>query len=121
LTSNPKQKFSTPEQFVKFLEEYPDVNFIYGHSGGRTPGIKEAAEIGRTHKNAYFDMAGDVYNRHFVEFMVSKVGADHLMGGSDMPWFDLSMVIGMVLGADITTEEKALILGGTAAKLFKLA
>jgi len=121
LTSNPKQKYATPEQFVKFLEEYPDVTFIFGHSGGRTSGIKVAAEIGRTHKNAYFDMAGDIYNRHFVEYMVNMVGADHLLGASDILWFDLSMVIGMVTGADITSEEKALILGGNAARIFKIA
>ncbi len=120
LTSNPDQKYSTPDKFVKYLEEYPEVNFIYGHSGGRTAGIIEAVEIGKTHKNAYYDMAGDVYNRRFVEYVVKNLGADRLMAGSDMAWFDFSVPMGMVLGADITTEEKALILGGNAQRIFNI-
>ncbi len=121
LTSNPKQKYSTPDQFVQNLEEFPEVNFIFGHSGGRVKGIQAAAEIGSTHKNAYFDMGGDVYNRHFVEYMVEHVGADHLLAASDISWFDLSFQIGMVLGANISTEEKELILGNNAARLFHIA
>ncbi len=120
LTSNPKQKFSTPDKFVKFLEEFPEVPFIFGHSGGRLAGIIDAIEIGKTHKNAYYDMAGDVYNRHFVEYVTENVGADRLLAASDLNWFDFSVQIGMVLGADITTEEKELILGGNAARLFNI-
>ncbi len=120
LTSNPKQKYSTPERFVKYLEEYPEVNFIFGHSGGRIPGIRVAAEIGKTHKNAYFDFGGDIYNRHLVEYMVGMVGADHFLVASDLNWFDLSFQIGMVLGANITDEEKKLVLGENAVRLFHI-
>ncbi len=120
LTSNPNQKYATPDKFVKYLEEYPEVNFIYGHSGGRTAGIIEAVEIGKAHKNAYYDMAGDVYNRRFVEYIVKNLAADRLMAASDMHWFDFSVPMGMVLGADITTEEKALILGGNAQRIFNI-
>ncbi len=120
LTSNPKQKYATPDKFVKYLEEYPEVTFIYGHSGGRTAGIIEAVEIGKTHKNAYYDMAGDVYNRRLVEYIVKNLGGDRLMAASDTLWFDFSGPMGMVLGADITTEEKALILGGNAQRIFNI-
>ncbi len=121
LTSNPKQKYATPEQFVQFIDEYPEVKFIYGHSGGRVSGIKEAVEIGKTRDNVYYDIAGDIYNRHLVEFIAKNVGADKLMIGSDQPWFELDVPVGMVLGADLTSEEKELILGGNAARIFKLA
>jgi predicted TIM-barrel fold metal-dependent hydrolase len=118
LTSNPKQKFSVPERFERFLEEYPEVNFIFGHSGGRVEGIKTAVEIGTRHKNAYYDIAGDIYDRRLIEYIAGHVGADHLLFGSDVPWFDPARQMGMVLGANLTTEEKALILGGNASRLF---
>lgn len=120
LTSNPKQKYATPDRFEKYIREYPNVNFIFGHSGGRTPGIREAAAIGAKYKNAYFDLAGDIYNRKLIEYLVSTVGADRVLLASDLGWFELSVPMGMVLGADITSEEKELILGGNAMRLFGL-
>lgn len=118
LTSNPKQKYAVPERFEKFIKEYPEVTFIMGHSGGRTSGIKEAVRMGRQYKNMYFDIAGDIYNRKLVEYITKNVGADKLLLGSDIAWFDILFQIGMILGADIKTEEKALIMGGNAAKVF---
>lgn len=120
LTSNPKQKYATPLKFEKFVKEFPNVKFIMGHTGGRTPGIKEAVEMGTRYKNLYYDIAGDIYNRKLIEYVVKNVGADKLMIGSDIAWFDLSFPIGMVMGADITSEEKEMIVGGNAARIFKI-
>jgi len=116
--TNASQSTATPDKFEKYLKDYPNVKFVFGHSGGRTRGIIEAVELGKKYKNAYYDLAGDVYNRSLIEYICQNVGADHLMVGSDLPWFDLTVPTGMVLGADITEEEKNLILGGTAEKLF---
>lgn len=120
LTSNPVQKYSTPERFEKYLNEYPNVKFVFGHSGGRAAGIKVAAAMGEKYKNTYFDLAGDVYDRKLVEYLVSHVGADRVLIGSDIGWFDLTMPIGMVLGADLTLEEKEYILGKTAMQLYRI-
>ena len=120
LTSNPKQKFSVPERFERFIQEYPEVNFIFGHSGGRVEGIKKAVEIGTRNKNAYYDIAGDIYDRRLIEYIAGHVGADHLLFGSDLGWFDPASQMGMGLGANLTTEEKALILGGNASRLFNI-
>ncbi|MBR5218394.1 MAG: amidohydrolase family protein [Clostridia bacterium] len=120
LTSNPKQKFAVPERFEKFIKDFPEVKFIMGHSGGRTQGIKEAVRIGKLYPNTYFDIAGDIYNRKLVEYICENVGADKLLIGSDILWFDLSVPIGMVMGANISSEDKALIVGGNAARIFKI-
>ena len=120
LTSNPKQKYATPDKFERFLKEFPNVKFIFGHSGGRTAGIKVAAALGAKYKNAYFDIAGDIYNRKLIESLVAHAGADHVLIGSDIGWFDLSMPIGMVLGTDFTLEEKEMMLGGNAIRIFGL-
>ena len=120
LTSNPKQKYATPDKFERFLKEFPNVKFIFGHSGGRTAGIKVAAALGAKYKNAYFDLAGDIYNRKLIEYLVAHAGADHVLIGSDIGWFDLSMPIGMVLGTDFTLEEKEQMLGGNAIRIFGL-
>ncbi len=121
LTSNAKQKFAVPERFEKYLKEYPEVNFIFGHSGGRISGIKKAMELGEKYQNAYFDISGDVFDRHLVEIMVNRVGADKILFGSDNTWFDPSVQMGLVLGANISIEDKTLILGENAARLFGIS
>ena len=120
LTSNPKQKFSVPERFERFLEEYPEVNFIFGHSGGRVEGIKTAVEIGTRYKNAYYDIAGDIYDRRLIEYISGHVGSDRVLFGSDIQWFDPAPQLGMILGAELSTEDKELILGGNASRLFAI-
>ena len=120
LTSNPSQKYAVPELFEKYIREFPDVSFIFGHSGGRVNGIREALEIGKRYKNAFYDLAGDIYDRGLVEYIAGGVGAERLLFGSDLCWFDPAAQMGMILGANLTTEEKALILGGNAARLFRI-
>lgn len=120
LTSNPKQKYATPERFEKFIKEYPEVTFIFGHSGGRTAGIKVAAALGEKYPNTCFDIAGDIYNRKLIEYLVAHSGPERVLIGSDIGWFDLSIPIGMVLGTDFTQEEKEMMLGGNAIRIFGL-
>jgi len=119
-TSNPKQAYATPDRFEGFIKAYPEVDFVFGHSGGRVNGIKKAVEIGTRYKNTYYDLAGDVYNRGVIEYICKNIGADRLMIGSDVFWFDLTVPMGMVLGADISDKEKELIMGGNAARLFRI-
>ena len=120
LTSNPKQKYAVPERFERFLSEYPEVNLIFGHSGGRIEGIKSAVEIGKRYKNVYYDIAGDIYDRGLIEYIVGHVGADRLLFATDLPWFDPASQMGMILGAKITAEQKALVFGENAARLFNI-
>ncbi|MBR5219238.1 MAG: amidohydrolase [Clostridia bacterium] len=120
LTSNPKQILSIPQRFEKYLKDYPEVNFTFGHSGGRYEGIKDAAALGKKYRNAYFDIGGDIYNRHLIEYLAGEVGADRVLAASDINWFDFNVQIGMILGCNLTSEEKALILGKNAARLYGL-
>ncbi len=118
LTSNPVQVLSVPEKFEKYLKDYPDVPFVFGHSGGRVSGIRTAAALGQKYKNTYFDLAGDVYDYGLIEYLTETVGADRILLASDAYWFDLAVPMGMVLGADISTEAKKQILGENAARLY---
>lgn len=115
---NPVQIFSYPDFFEKFVSEYPQVKFILGHSGGRPNGIDQAIKLGKKYSNVYFDLAGDVYMLNLIEKLCSQIGADRILFGSDINWFDPSPQIAMVSKAKINKEEKEKIFYKNAKLLF---
>lgn len=117
---NPNQKFSTPDLFEKFVKKYDKVNFIFGHSGGRTNGALQAVPLAAKYKNAYLDIAGDVFENNFLNYLVKGAGSEKVLFGSDINWFDPSGQIAMVLGADISNDDRYNIFKGNALKLFRL-
>lgn len=117
---NPLQKFSFPSLFEKFIKEYPSVNLILGHAGGRYNGHLAAVELARKYKNVYLDLAGDSYSFGLVEWLVEKAGADRVLYGSDLPWMDPRTHLGRVIGARIADEDKIKVLGLNTSRLFKL-
>lgn len=117
---NPTQRFATPEHFERYVVRYPQVNLVLGHAGGRYEGHRAAVCLAQRYPNVYLDLSGDVYSFGLLEWLVAQVGAGRILFGSDMDWIDPRTRLGCVLDADITLEEKRLILGKNALRLFKL-
>lgn len=115
---NPKQIFSFPSRFEKYVQEYPDVTLILAHSGGRYNGILAAVKLGEAYPNVYYDTAGDIYANGFLEYLVSHVGSRRVMFGSDYTMMDQRTMLGVVLGADLPVADKENILYNTAQKVF---
>lgn len=118
--TNPIQRYSFPSLFETYLERYPQVPFIFAHSGGHPRGIREAARLGMLFDNAYFDTAGDIFHARFVEYLAETVGSDRILFGSDYAMMDPRQMMGAVLGADVSQEAKTEILRGNAARLFDI-
>jgi predicted TIM-barrel fold metal-dependent hydrolase len=116
---NPAQQYSTPEHFEHFVACYPQVNLILGHAGGRYEGHRAAADLARRYPNVYMDISGDGYSFGLIEWLVEHAGADRILFGSDVNWIDQRTHLGRVLDADITLEQKRLILGENACRLFR--
>lgn len=117
-TYNPSQVYAVAGKFEKWLAEYPDVNFVFGHSGGRYNGIKTAIELGKKYPNAYFDIAGDIWHLGFLEALVEGVGEDRIIYGSDNTMIEPRPVLGIVYGANISNRAKEKILYHNAAKVY---
>ena len=56
-----------------------------------------------------------------VEKLVADLGADHVLMGTDYP-FDMSTVdpVGFLATADLRDDERDLVLGANAARLFDI-
>lgn len=61
----------------------------------------------------------NVFDTRMVEQLVTDLGADHVVMGTDYP-FDMSTVdpVGFLAGAQLGDHDRDLILGGNAARLF---
>jgi predicted TIM-barrel fold metal-dependent hydrolase len=115
---NPVQRYSQPTLFGRYVREFPEVGLILGHAGGRYEGHMAAAALARDHENVYLDLAGDCYSLGLVEYLVAEVGAERILYGSDLTWIDPRTQLGMILDAEVTDEDKALILRDNALRLF---
>lgn len=104
------QKSAFAGKFEKYVSEYPEVSFTFGHSGGRWDGIVEAARIGRQYKNCYFDIAGDILGNGVLEYLVDNVGADRIIYGSDTYMIEHRPMLGVVIGSRLSNADKEKIL-----------
>jgi aminocarboxymuconate-semialdehyde decarboxylase len=61
----------------------------------------------------------NVFDPRMVEQLVADLGAEHVLMGTDYP-FDMSTVdpVGFLAAADLSDDDRALVLGGNAARLF---
>ena len=115
---NVKQKYSHPARFEKYLAEFPEVQLVLAHSGGRYRAIKCAAGLARKYGNLAFDIAGDIAEDGFLEYLVREAGSGRIMYGSDCPMMDQKTMLGVVYGADIELCEKEDILYNTARRIY---
>ncbi|MCE5251559.1 amidohydrolase family protein [bacterium] len=110
--------YGSQEQFVNMAREYPEVNWIMGHSGGPygTPhGIDLAGNI----PNIFFDLTLSMCPARQVEYLVKTVGADRVLFGTDNPFIDPRPQIGRLFLAEISNEDRMKIVGGNARKYFR--
>jgi uncharacterized protein len=117
---NPSQKFSTPEHFEYFASRYPQVQLILGHAGGRFEGHLAAVRLAQHFPNIHLDLAGDVYSPDLIEWLVGQVGAERIIFGSDLVMIDPRTILGRIYASDISLNDKELILGKNACRLFRL-
>ncbi len=111
--------------------KYPGMKFILSHGGGALPYM-----LGRLNRNneipghdyadpvdglkrLYFDTV--LFDPNALNFLKTVVGAEKLMLGSDYPFpIGDPNPLKVVEDADLTDGEKAMILGDTAAAIFKV-
>lgn len=113
------------------LDDFPDIKFVNGHLGGALyfadkgrPGFDTPA-YKKYESQLYFDTAPVGWNRLSLTFATASHGVEHVMMGSDYPVVasdsnGLKRAIAAINELELTAQEKKQILGGNAAKLFKM-
>lgn len=133
------------EIYSGMFDEFPDLKFIHTMFGGNWFGLSNILAPHKTKKNEamnrlatnvdaeayerylqnniYFDMTHPMsWGKAQLECAVKVCGADHLLLGSSFPVFYewMQRSVASIDELDISAEDKALIKGGNAAKIFNL-
>ena len=107
---------STPTDLAVLAREFPQLTIIMAHIGGDWQrGIKAV----RYFPNVLIDLSGSIVDCGMVEKAVDELGAERILFGTDLPDIDFWSNLGKIESAEITNEQKNLILYGNAKRLFK--
>lgn len=101
----------------KLLNSYPNICFIMGHSCQGQ--VDLAIELAQKYPNAYLDLCDTGRLNGVIEKMVRKAGAEKVVFGTDAPMQSFSFQLGCVLGAQISSAEKRMILRENALRILK--
>ncbi len=116
-------------------ERFPDLKMMVVHGGGYLPFYFARTDHAYTVRpemrhhisrkpseylhNLYFDTT--VFEPKMVEYLVDEFGEDHVLLGTDYP-FDMGPTdpLGFLAEARLTEQARQLVMGGNAARLFKI-
>lgn len=108
---------SDPLHVATLGRRYPELKLVMAHFGGDWRyGVRAVRDVA----NVIGDTSGSMMEDGLVEGWVAETGAERLLWGTDMPGADLLLTLSKVRDSDLPADQKALILGGNAAKLLGL-
>jgi uncharacterized protein len=106
----------SPAVFWPLAEAFPDTPIVLAHLGGRL--IDDAVGLCHHAANVYLETSDHM---HLLGQVVKAVGADRILFGSNVPFSaPEAELMKVTIRPDLTDEQKALILGGNAARLHGL-
>ena len=107
---------STPLDLAQLAARHPEVPLICGHTGGDwTLGIRAIREF----PNVSVGIGGSDPTAGFVEMAVRELCPERVVYGSDIGGRSFATQLAKVYGAEITPEERKLILGGNLRRMLK--
>ena len=115
---------SLPADFVKLTNDFPEVTLIISHLGCSSDGDlthQVRAIQNSKHGNIFTDTSSaKSITPNLIEWAVEQIGAEHVLYGTDSPVYFAPMQRARIDNADISDQDKKLILHDNAAKLFGL-
>ena len=110
---NQLEKESVGKNIANLANRFPELKIIMAHFGGNPyNGIPMIQDI----KNVWVDLSCSMFHGDYLDYTVERIGAERVIFGTDMigPYLNN---LGKVLHADLTEEERELILYKNALKV----
>ena len=100
-------------------KKYKNAKFIFGHSAFTDYSAKcVAIEACKTCDNVFVDTAISSTYDGAIEWIVSQVGVDKVLYGSDLAFFDCRQTFGKLALSKLSDSDKIKIFGENAKKIF---
>ncbi|MHB8578276.1 MAG: amidohydrolase family protein [Ignavibacteriaceae bacterium] len=111
------------DHFVAEAEEvshkYPGLRLLLAHSGMNFKHASEVCELAKLRENVYLELTFTDVPDGVIEFIVSQVGSEKVLFGTDQPMRDASPQFGWVAYSRISEEDKTRILGTNMNKILE--
>jgi len=109
----------TPDILYRFITAFPQLTVVCAHWGGGLPLFALMPEVKKALGNVYFDTAASpfLYSPRIYPQVVSLVGADKILFGSDYPLMPSTRLLTEIKSLGLDGETEGLILGGNAQRL----
>jgi hypothetical protein len=111
---------ATPDRLVRFVERAAGLRLVAAHLGGGLPFYAHMPEVRELCATIWFDTAAvpHLYRPTAIREVVTLVGADRLLLGTDFPLLGMRRYQRVLDGAGIDEVERRLVLGGNAAAVW---
>ncbi len=108
-----------PSGVSKFIKYLSDVPVVLAHMGGRSGIPEEENILFNLPENVFVDTTMSAERQEMEDFerLVSAMGPERVVFGSDFPYGTQKAAIAFIRNSCFSEDEKALMLGGTAAKI----
>ncbi len=111
-------EWGSPQFLRELSTTYPEIRFIVAHVGfwnGRED--FNFASVLREQPNVFVDLVYSNIYYQLLERLVTMVGAEKILWGSDFPLHDMHYQLGRLLFAKLPEAQKRLIAGETVARI----
>lgn len=108
----------SPKEVETVLKRFHNLQFIMGHSSPNE--LDHAIELVKKYDNVYLDLCDIHRHSGIVDKMCNAVGAEKILFGTDLPWYDPNYCIGSILCAHISDDNKEKIFHKNAERMLSL-
>jgi predicted TIM-barrel fold metal-dependent hydrolase len=115
---------ATPAKLAALVRRHPGVRFLMAHMGGLAAGFGDLRHHLRPAPNLYLDTSNAAHTLTASQFseLLRVHGPDHILFGTDWPWFDhaaeIPVVDGLLDRAGFGPAQKDAVFHGNAERLF---
>lgn len=102
---------------AELAEKYPNISLFLDHAGRDFATAEAYAELAKKYDNVYLQLTYTSVPEGLIEYLCREGLAEKTLYGTDAPMRDPRPQLGWVAHADITTQEKKLILGGNMQRI----